>query len=528
MKKKSPGTPIPAAKKFLPLAFGLLIYGGGTFLLPMRAQANAETDRQFALERVGFLKSWDNVDGLFVDYVADAYRDYFSRQSRFVLQDLSKADVLLSKSKLPYNKLIEDADILGQISRATRAESIIRTKILKEGPQYQFQMDWLHSPRMELMSSVTFVLQEPSGGKGFGIGDVRDDLQKALDQLIGKVPFLGNVTGRDNNQVTLNIGQNANLKKGDTLSIATLDEVKKHPLLKQIVDWRLTATGKVEIESVEDRISFGRVTQEEDGRQIGRFQKVIQIIPATKAEQPVVIDEKAQAANRDEPPKLGWIAGNLGLGSFSRTFTDTTTLSSAISDQGGGFNFGLRGDGELWFNREFFADISMGFNTFSYSANLIAGGNSPGQQDSGSSTSFKIAGGYSYLVNGDFYGPKGWLKFGYHTVSFNLTTPNLGPTSIKGLFLGVGGDLPIREQWGALLNLDFGFLSGASESTQAHGDASSTTDVELFIGGYYRFTQRITFRAGIDITANNQSFAKDNDGVTQKIVTFTPSLVYYF
>src|SRR6185295_11380111 len=94
------------------------------FLISPVAQANPEMDRLYALETVGALKAWDNVDGLFSDYVSSAYKDYFSRQTRFVYQDLSKADAVLKHSKLPYPKLIEDPQVLAQIARAEKTQTL--------------------------------------------------------------------------------------------------------------------------------------------------------------------------------------------------------------------------------------------------------------------------------------------------------------------------------------------------------------------------------------------------------------------
>jgi nucleoside-diphosphate-sugar epimerase len=71
------------------------------FISPQFARANPELDRLYALETIGILRSWDNVDGLFSEYVTTAYKDWFTKQSRFTLQDLSKADVLLANSKIP-------------------------------------------------------------------------------------------------------------------------------------------------------------------------------------------------------------------------------------------------------------------------------------------------------------------------------------------------------------------------------------------------------------------------------------------
>src|SRR4051812_18859164 len=106
------------------------------------AYASPELDRLYALETIGALKAWDNVDGLFSDYVSAAYKDFFSRQTRFVYQDLSKADAVLKQSKLAYSRLLEDPAILAQIARAEKTQTLLRTKISKQGPQYRFTIDW--------------------------------------------------------------------------------------------------------------------------------------------------------------------------------------------------------------------------------------------------------------------------------------------------------------------------------------------------------------------------------------------------
>ena len=82
------------------------------------ARATAELDKLYSLETVGFLKSWDNVDGLFSEYVAAAYKEYFDGQSRFVLQDVSKSDALLTRAKISYGDLIEDREVLAQLTRS--------------------------------------------------------------------------------------------------------------------------------------------------------------------------------------------------------------------------------------------------------------------------------------------------------------------------------------------------------------------------------------------------------------------------
>jgi hypothetical protein len=182
-------------------------------LLSVPAFATTELDRQYALESVGFLRSWDNVDGLFTDYVENAYKDYFSKQSRFVVQDLSKVDDLLVHSKLGYQKAIEDNQVLAQLARTTHSQTLIRTHVLKEGPQYRLAIEWLHAPKMTPLAVEAMVLKEPADGEALGTTQVQSQITAALDHMLSKIPFKGHITGRDGNSVTLNIGSNAGVKK---------------------------------------------------------------------------------------------------------------------------------------------------------------------------------------------------------------------------------------------------------------------------------------------------------------------------
>src|SRR4051812_45399687 len=86
------------------------------------AFASTELDKRYELASVGVLKPWDNSDGLFTSPITTAFQSYFAQQSRFIVNDLTRADVILSYSKLPYSKVITDTEVLGQIARSTHSQ----------------------------------------------------------------------------------------------------------------------------------------------------------------------------------------------------------------------------------------------------------------------------------------------------------------------------------------------------------------------------------------------------------------------
>jgi hypothetical protein len=499
-------------------------------LIQISAQASTDLDRQFQLETIGLLKSWDNVDGLFAEYVAAAYKEFFSHQSRFVVNDLTKADTILSASKLPYTKVIEDPEILSQLARSTRSESIIRTRIIKEGHKYFFTLDWMHSPTMELMSTVNFNIEESTDTTPFGTDFISEALDANLNKLLGQIPLLGNVTGRDNKSVTINLGYNANIKKGDILVIGTLDEVKKHPLLKSIVDWRLSPVGKVIIEQTEESMSFAKIIEEEPGREIARQQKVTQIQRAPLNTAVQVIDQEAEdLRKKEELPKVGWVGASLILGSYNYQYSSVVP----VSNTGGGVDFGAKVEAQIWFTKEWFTDLMYGFSLWNFSQQDVPSGKksaaSLGGGVGGSMTMFHFDIGYSYLVTGEFLGPKGWLKLGFKSTSFSLpqsAIENTGSTSFGTIFLGLGGELPVRGNWGALTNLNLKIFTFVSQNWITDS-GSGASDLEFTLGGYYRLTPRMTIRATFDIMATGADFSTGTN-VSQKTITFGPSLLYYF
>jgi hypothetical protein len=99
--------------------------------------------------------------------------------------------------------------------------------------------------------------------------------------------------------------------------VSTLEEVKRHPLLKQIVDWRFAETGRLKVQSIDGGVAFCEVLEEQPERQIGRFQKIVEVIPAPAPKEQSALPGLT-ASISEEPPRLGWVEGGLWLGGYSR------------------------------------------------------------------------------------------------------------------------------------------------------------------------------------------------------------------
>lgn len=494
------------------------------------AFSNTDLDRRYSLETVGFLKSTDNVDGLFVEYVASAYKNYFSNQSRFVLQDISRVDTVLDKSKTPYAKLIHDREILVQVARSARSESMIRTHIQKEGKQYRFTLEWLHAPEIDILATESFVLQEQALGseEAGGLGDVPAALEKGMEALIKKLPFLGNVTGRDNDSVTINLGASSGVKPGDIISVSTLDEVKKHPLLKTIVEWRLNPVGRLQVEVVDERISFCKVIEEEPNRKIARYQKIVQLFHAP--EKPIVVEAtEVPLQTKEEPrPRLGWVSGGVGLGSFSRQYTASGLTPSSFT--GSGFHLGPKAEVELWLTNNWFFETGFDYGFWSYSQKDDSGAETAAGEVSARFSKFRVDAGYSFFKMGNLEGPKGWIRAGFQSANYTFpdtASEGTAPISFGALFFGLGGELPVRGAWSAVLNIDFGLFPSATLSGANAQAADSASFVGVCLGAAFHYSPQMMIRLGIDIQSHGATLANGTT-ISNKIFSVIPALQYYF
>lgn len=503
------------------------------FLLPgtaVRAFASEELDHRYALQTVGFLRAWDNVDGIFADPVAQAYGEYFSRQSRFILQDLSKADTVLTKSTLPYHDLIEDPAILAQVARVTRSQTLLRTEIRKEGGTYHFRIEWIHEPDAALLASERFEIAEPRDGRDLRESGLGGKLREALDRIVARIPWVATVTGRDNHSVTVDIGTETGLRPGDTLVVSSIDEAKVHPLLKEIVEWKLVPTGRLRVDQVASRMAFCHIEEEEPGRQVLREQKITQVLrapPEVAKPAPPTAGASTTEADGDDGIRLGWLGFGLDPGQFSRTYS---TQTAGQSRTGSGFMGGALVSGRIWLTPQWFADGSLGYYGWHYGGDFT-------QMSSGNAVNLNIAGGYSYLLNNDILGPKIWGKFGFRSSNFNynesaaaLTTP----ITFQSWYLGLGTDLPVRDGYWAFLNFDYGLFNTASESTNLSGTPQGGSNISLSLGGYYRYTPHITFKVTLDYDYQSEDFqsapngAALNPNISQTQISIVPAVLYYF
>jgi hypothetical protein len=432
-------------------------------------------------------------------------------------------------AKIPYLKQVEDPKILSQLVKSLKADALLRTKINKFGAMYKFEIDLFQASSMQRVLSDTFEIDEPF--KAEGMGGIKSDekfrltLMESLDKLFASLPFIGVVTGRDQKTVTVNIGTHKHIGKGDTLVIATVDDVQYHPLEQKVVDWRLTNTGRVLVDQVDEGMAFGTLLREEYGRQVSKNQKVVQIIPAPEAPATIQMDDlDRMRSDADQPPRLGWVGAGLSYLLYNRESSNTT---QALVGTGGGFGF--RGEAQLWFNSDWFSDLRMFYGgTSVMDTDSLTG--AALSSYSMTTLQMKLSGGYHFHITPNFFGPKGWVKLSYMTAKYDILADGAEhfPVSASGLLIGFGGDIPIRQEVGALLNIEIGLLSSASMSGTFYGRSVSGVSVaDIELGAYYWFQPKLKFKFSAEIKTHNLT-TSTNSTISNKLISFGPSALFYF
>lgn len=342
----------------------------------------------------------------------------------------------------------------------------------------------------------------------------KEDIEKINELIIGwleiyskSIPYDATVIGILGDQITLDVSSGDTPQIGQNVIIKRVENKKKHPLLKKIVDWETRVVALARVIGVSGEQAYGVVNQVKSDKKIVigdwvRFEES----PENKTASLNVENE-----TETSPGTLGVLSIGM-FGSSSSVDIAKDNSSARMTGIVAGLNF----RGEAWITREYFASLelegSLGQLRKS-SGQLSKSGQTAGQR------LVKLTGGYKYLPLGFFYGPQIDFYGGYSARTFdqNLSKEDgLGRNSITGLVVGAGVNLPIVKDYRVFGRAEVIPFPTFRDDDNIYGDAKAVTSLDLEFGLSYQYSNRITLDGKLEFLSNKAKFNGEFEEISYK------------
>lgn len=421
---------------------------------------------------------------------------------------------ILSNYKRNLDTVLTNPKVLKIISEKTQTGSLLKVDIINEVKGVNLSIKVLG----ENGSDIYFKEQTR----------LNTDDPKVLSQTVKnwlsvyekQIPYDGLIIGVLGNQFSVDVGRNRGLFEGNEVYISRPTRKRKHPLLKEVIDWDSEKLGTGKIIHAADTQAQANVLQYDTNKKLRNGDWVIL---KESSERGVIEQKKFVEDNEYEFGKLGEVTllFNLGKGSAS---SESATTTKKI----GGTVLGVDLQTTLWITRQYWVglDISRVVGSLSQEEGTLTN-----SSNSMANSFFRVKAGYKYLPMGFFYGPQIDAYFGYANYTYGLdTASNDGFTEVNfsGLLFGAKGSIPIQKVFRAFVEMSFIFNPGFEEEAVVYGEDDSTRNYSLEIGGKYLYAPNMTFDLSYGVNSSKASFVNPIRSIAVKQSTFKLGTTFTF
>lgn len=489
----------------------------------------------------------DDVGNVLAPELDEALIRKLEKNSRFQVVKNPKIGEALKREEKGYNRVIVSPEVHARAARLAGADTTVVLETRHVGHELRVKEEWRRADGSLLFS-------ETQGGNAKGpIEEQKKIVERATDAIIARIPFLGTVTGRTGDTITIDLNADQ-ASVGDKLTIARVVSTKEHPLLKTLVNIDYVTVGTAEITSVDNVLSFAKVTGEPSGEQIGVEHKVVSMdrfVGSRTGKGQGGIDsgkggggdrwgrleqkEKSVADPLDEhdaerlggefekkKARYGMVGGKLLAGTLGHDES-----LSGVATELSAFGFGGSFIGELWITKQWLLGLGYEF----MSATLK--GTRAGAEISAAGTSwtkFDIYGGYRYLPEDTLDGTVLTLAVGYESLKMTLpldTANQLGGKSYSGVLFMVSGDIALDPSNRVEASIGLQPFSSLGEIEYISGTTDGAHVVHAAGRWQHMWKTNLFFHAGVEYSVANGAF-KGGKSMTEKRFAITPGLKYLF
>lgn len=467
-----------------------------------------------SMRRCMLLPISDQVGGSVGFKVFEEVERYLKDSSWCYYESNSEILNILSNYKNSLHESLENPEVLKIISEKSRAGTLVKIdlKFYPKGSDVLVKIIGENGKDVYFMEKTSLDSNDPV--------IMGQTVKNWLEVYEKNIPYDGLVTGVLGNQFTVDIGKMYGLGVDRDIEIRRIKRKRRHPLLKEIVDWETVKVGEARIFHAADTQAQGKVIKYDDNRrtQIGDWVLIKEL--ANDDVKAKYNEVKEDDNNFGKLGKAG-VFFTLGSGSVAVTGGSSTKKMS-------GLLLGIDLETELWLTRKYWVgfDLTRKFGSYSKSTGSL-------QSDSNSMSfgSYKLKAGYKYLPLGFFYGPQIDGYIGYASNNYGLDTQaNDGITEVtfSGLLLGGRGSVPIANEYRIYLGLEFILGPSYEEEVAVNGGDDSASNFELEIGGSYQYSPSMQFEAGLNHLNSKAKFKNPDKTMNLKDTSLRVGATFNF
>lgn len=458
---------------------------------------------QASMRRCTLLPVTDSVGGAIGFKVFEELESNLRKSSWCTYVSNSSMMGVFSRYKDNLARNLKEPEVIKAVSDKLKVGSLLRVNIVSELKGIELQLDIVGENGVDLYFSEKMVLESDE------IEQISQAVKNWLDVYSKQIPYDGKVTGILGEQITFDVGKGYPIKIGQQFTIKRLKGLKKHPLLKKVVDYDSEVMAQGEIFSISDNQALGMVKVYKQDRKllVGDWLKLEAPTESTDIDMRDALDKPEQA----KPGTLGLLSVAL-FGSQSSTSTSTVTDSQRMSGMLLGFD--LRG--ELWLTRNYFAALEL---LSAIGTQRKGSGNPEKSSVNVNNNAFKVTGGYKYLPIGFFYGPQIDIYAGYANHTFDIdysAQDGFGKNQISGIVFGTNVNVPVSRDYRFFANAELIPFPTFKDSDNLFGSAKSVSSMELELGVKYQYITNITFDGSVEVQSHKAKFGGDIKEVSYK------------
>jgi len=450
--------------------------------------------QEYSMRKCMILPVNDNLGGVLAFQVFERLEVYLKESNWCYYKSNSHILEILKNHQKGLDKHLKNPHVIQTVARKVRSGSLLRTTLFHRQEQTSVKLEVVSDNGKDLYFREEKIMSNADA----------DTISKAiidwLEAYAKSIPYDGQITGVLGTQFTIDVGKASLIAVGDAVDIVRPIRKKKHPLLKEIVDWETELLSHGKIFNTSEFQAKGKVTDVIKKRNLRTGDWV-----RKKTNKAISKDLKSKydKVKKSEFGRLGQLSLHLDLGKGTGKNTQGTTLRK-VSGLDVGFNL----HGEVWATRNYFAAANLRRTIGKYSANIA---NVTEENTTATSGAFKLMAGYKYLPLGYFYGPQINGYLGYSSYSYDMDLPlsnGFSEVKFKGLMLGIKGDVPIKRDMRVYARLEWIPSPSYDESDQVFGEPDTTSSFMFQIGATYLYAPNIHLDGSIETLSNKAGFSE--------------------